>query len=205
MRPGKLFQRGLGRDRRPEPGDTDTTAAALSEADELARAGRLRDAIDRLVEANHAHRDPAVEIRTLRLREAAAEAIGPGPGRRPWPPVYADPFPDVHGALPEIEIDALTAEVLGGAVAHHGALIVRNLLRPDDARRIIDGIHRAEAQRERSGARRPGRREVRPGTTRTRSATGPGPGRWWSGAATSGWPTRPRTPRSSSTCSRRAA
>ncbi len=38
---------------------------------------------------------------------------------------------------------------MGGAVAHHGGLIVRNLLAPGDAQHVLDGIHRAEAQHDR--------------------------------------------------------
>lgn len=140
------FSRRPGRDRAPTPA-VDATAAALAEAETLVGAGRVPDAIDRLAAANRMHRDPAIEIRTLRLRDEAASAIGPGPGRAPWPPVYADPFPDVVGALPEVDVTALTGDVVGGAVAHHGALIVRNLLAPADAQRVIDGIHRAEAHR----------------------------------------------------------
>jgi hypothetical protein len=126
------------------------TASILEEAEELSRAGRPVDAIDRLVAASREHRDPTIEIRLLRFREEAARAVEPEAGRSPWPPVYEDPFPDVVGRVPEIELAELRADVMGGAVAHHGALIVRNLLEPGHAQHVIEGIHRAKQQRDRN-------------------------------------------------------
>lgn len=150
MRARNLF--GKLKLREPSPttirSDATATATALADADELERAGRVCDAVDLLADANRARRDPALEIRLLALREAAASAIEPGPGRSPWPPRYPDPFPVVTGALPEITVRELTEEVLGGAVAHHGALLVRELLSPEEPPRIIEGIHRAEAVRK---------------------------------------------------------
>ena len=124
-------------------------ATVLEEADEMVRAGRIGDAIDRLTAANRVHRDPAVEIRALALRCDAVKAIDPGPGSSPWPPVYDDPFPDAVGCLPEVDVTDLSAELMGGAVAHHGGLIVRNLLASEDAGRVLDGILRAKAQLDR--------------------------------------------------------
>lgn len=146
----RLFRTRTGsRESRPGTRRANATASVLSEADELVRAGRVRDAVDRLAGANRARRDPAIEIRALQLRQDAASSIDPCLGRSPWPPVYDDPFPDAVGFLPEVHVTDLSAEVMGGAVAHHGGLIVRNLLEAEDARHIIEGIHRAEAQRDR--------------------------------------------------------
>ncbi len=52
-------------------------------------------------------------------------------GRADWPPVYADPFPELYASVPEIDIADLTAEIMGGAVAHHGLLLVRGLFSAD--------------------------------------------------------------------------
>ena len=71
MRPGKRFPRSLGRIRGTGPEAGDTTTAALADAEALVQAGRVPDAIDRLVAANRTHRDPAIEIRTLRLHDDA--------------------------------------------------------------------------------------------------------------------------------------
>ncbi|MBK5286859.1 MAG: hypothetical protein JJE46_00185, partial [Acidimicrobiia bacterium] len=63
--------------------------------------------------------------------------------------MYEDPFPDAVGYLPEVDVAGVNTEVMGGAVAHHGALIVRNLLEAGDVRRILEGMHRAQAQLDR--------------------------------------------------------
>jgi hypothetical protein len=139
----------VSREGRAGAGRARATTSTLSAADELVRVGRVRDAIDRLADANRARRDPAIEIRLLQLRQDAVCSLDRSSARSPWPPVYDDPFPETVGCLPEVHVADLNAEVLGGAVAHHGGLIVRNLLELEDARRIIDGIHRAEAQRHR--------------------------------------------------------
>ncbi len=137
--------------RRRRNATVDATASILAEADELSRAGRPVDAIDALVAASREHRDPAIEIRVLHFREEAARSVEPGAARSPWPPVYEDPFPDVVGRVPEIQLAELRADVIGGAVAHHGALIVRNLLEAEQTRRVIEGIHRAKDERGRNG------------------------------------------------------
>jgi len=136
-----------GPDAAPEPGTATTPASALDDAEALVREDRIAEAVDLLVAANRAHRDAAIEVRTLQLRQDAVHSFEAGPAREPWPPVYEDPFPEVEGRLPEIGVSELTTDVLGGAVAHHGALIVRNLIEAPDAARIIDGMHRTEAQR----------------------------------------------------------
>src|SRR5690554_5712617 len=86
-------------------------------------------------------------LRLRALRREAAEAVPPGP-REPWPPAYPDPFPGLAGRLPEITPDRLDCATVAGAVAHHGAVIVRGLLGPDDADRGADAIRRVTAARE---------------------------------------------------------
>jgi hypothetical protein len=124
------------------------TTSALADADALARDGRIVEAVDRLAGANREHRAPAGDIRLLELRRAAAESIQPGEGRSPWPPSYEDPFPEIAGRVPEVDAADLSADLLGGAVAHHGGLIVRGILGATDVDRVVCGIHRAEAQRD---------------------------------------------------------
>ena len=111
-----------------------------AEVDELIAAGRLIDAVDLLADLDRSHPDPVDDLRLVDLRHRAAAELADGPGRDPWPPRYADPFPDVVGRLPEIDATQLSTEVLGGAVAHHGALIVRNVFRADQVERLVDAI-----------------------------------------------------------------
>ena len=60
----------------------------------------------------------------------------------PWPVEVADPFADVDG-VPEIHADALTALILAGGIRHHGAVLVRGLLDPARAARLVKGIEQA--------------------------------------------------------------
>ncbi|MEQ8840183.1 MAG: phytanoyl-CoA dioxygenase family protein [Acidimicrobiales bacterium] len=89
---------------------------------------------------------PPSERRDDRIR--AAEHYT-GVGRAPWPPTYADPFPAIGGGLVEIDRPMLDVSILGGAVQHHGALIVRSLLADDDVAVMIDAMRRARAEQAR--------------------------------------------------------
>jgi hypothetical protein len=121
---------------------------ALAEAEQLVARGQLVEAVDLLAEADRTHRHPAIEIRLVDLRHAAARSVDPGGGRAPWPPAYADPFPDVAGQLPEISATELTTDALGGTVAHHGCLIVRGLFDAERVARTIAAVDRASAADE---------------------------------------------------------
>jgi hypothetical protein len=120
----------------------------LDEADQLVEERRFVEAVDLLAAANREAPDPDLEVRLIDLRHEAAKTYDAGAGRSPWPPIYADPFPDVAGVLPEIRASDLSANVLGGAVAHHGALIVRGAFRPEQVARSVDAIHRTQTQRD---------------------------------------------------------
>jgi hypothetical protein len=118
------------------------------EADRLVAAGRLSDAVDRLAAGYRASADPALAIRLVDLRQEAARSYVPGPGRSPWPPAYGDSFPHLSGGLPETGAAGLTSDVLGGAVAHHGALIVRGMFDHAQVRHSVDVIDHAQAARD---------------------------------------------------------
>jgi hypothetical protein len=118
------------------------------EADRLVAAGRLVEAVDLLAAAYRASADPALAIRLVDLRHQAAHSYVPGTGRTPWPPGYGDSFPHVSGRLPETGIAELNAALLGGAVAHHGALIVRAMFDDAQVRRSVEAIDNAQAARD---------------------------------------------------------
>jgi hypothetical protein len=165
---------GAGRSEAP-----DGTAVAvpdagqvLEEAEGLVAAGRLADAVDRLVQANRSLDDPAIAVRLVDLRHAAARSLQGGPGRSPWPPTYPDPFPDVEGTLPEIDAGRLTTEVLGGAVAHHGALVLRGLFDAGTVERSVTAIHQAQAARDAAGPDGDGGAWYRPFTSAPGSGLG---------------------------------
>ena len=122
-------------------------ARAVADAERLVRAGRMVEAVDLMAATYRADPQPELAIRLVELRRLATSSVDPGPGRSPWPPAYDDPFPEVSSRLPEITAASLTTDMLGGAVAHHGALIVRKLFDDAQVTRSVDAIRKAEASR----------------------------------------------------------
>jgi Phytanoyl-CoA dioxygenase (PhyH) len=120
----------------------------VTDADRLVTDGRVVEAVDVLAAAYRRDPEPALAIRLIDLRQEATRALEPGPGRSPWPPSYDDPFPHVSGKLPEIDVADLTPDVLGGAVAHHGALVVRRLFDGGQVSRSVEAIHTAQTWRD---------------------------------------------------------
>jgi hypothetical protein len=104
--------------------------------------GRMHDAIEFYSSANRAVRDATLEREILRLRHRAAAGPAPELVDDHWPPELTDPFPGVAG-LPEITPDALDGALLGGAIRHHGAVLVRGLTDADTATALRYGIDRA--------------------------------------------------------------
>jgi hypothetical protein len=105
----------------------------------LADAGRYRDAIDLLAPV------PAEEIDLDTLRDLVRwrnAAFVPEAGRPDWPPRVPDPFPGIQGP-PEIQAKALTAEILAGAIQHHGCLLVRGLIDATQTERLAAVVTQA--------------------------------------------------------------
>lgn len=140
----------IGRETGREP----SIAEIVHSARVLAGMGRHREAIDLL----SFQRADALDVGALSdlvlWRNAAFE---PEQGRSSWPPQYADPFPDVADAPPEIAGKTLTAEILGGAIQHHGGLIVRGLIDQEQTSHLARVVRKAfDAAAEcRSGATAP--------------------------------------------------
>lgn len=120
----------------------------LEEPRRLVEAGRYREAIELLTELNERVQTAQVERRIMAARLAGGQARTPQPLREPWPPEVADPFPGLVGAPPEVAAADLDAEVLGGAIGHHGCLIVRGALDDAQAARAREAIDNAYASRE---------------------------------------------------------
>jgi hypothetical protein len=119
----------------------------LRRADELVAEGRYLDAIDLLSGANRVERSAAVEERLVLLRRQGWTEVRDARGRDTWPPKFDDPFDGVEGAI-EITADQLSLETVGGAIQHHGCVVVRGLMPKPTADRLIDTINRAlDAQR----------------------------------------------------------
>ncbi|MFM8972782.1 MAG: phytanoyl-CoA dioxygenase family protein [Actinomycetota bacterium] len=117
------------------------------------RARRAEERGDRIgaiaawTRADDRRPDPAVEEHLADLR--CAEPGEGRPDRGPAPLLaMADPFPRSVGTIPEIDASALSAAVVGGAIRHHGSLIVRGLLDPSRVAALGDTVERAFAARE---------------------------------------------------------
>jgi hypothetical protein len=124
------------------------TSEVLTEVDRLVGEGRLVEAVDALATANREAPGAGLDIRLLDLRRKAAQVVHGGPGRAPWPPAYDDPFPGVAGRLPEISAAELGPAVIGGAIAHHGGVIVRGVLDEGQVAHTIAAIDRAQSVRD---------------------------------------------------------
>jgi hypothetical protein len=117
--------------------------AALQEAEGLVEAGRVLDAVRLLTRANRASGDPAIEVRLVELRHRAFTELPDTSPYDTWPRTLPDPFPDTVGAPPEVDLEGLSSDVLGGAIVNHGCLLVRGFLDPDAVGRLIATIDRA--------------------------------------------------------------
>ena len=99
--------------------------AARKKACALAAHNRHFEAIAFLSAANRSSLDAETEALLVRLRHQAFAQVPRSVPTATWPPELADPFPGVIGQPPEIELSQLTADLLGGALLHHGCLLVR--------------------------------------------------------------------------------
>ena len=116
---------------------------ATADAGSAVAAGGALAEVDALVAANRAERTAERDVELVAARRRAVAELRSLP-RAPVAPVATDPFPGVEG-IPEVGPEDLDAEVLAGAIAHHGSVIVRGLLDPGTAVRIRDDVDRAFA------------------------------------------------------------
>jgi hypothetical protein len=78
----------------------------------------------------------------VRLRHDALIELEGNPGLETWPPELPDPMPNSEGVV-EIRADELTASRIGGAIQHHGCLLVRGLIPDQAVARLVQDIDRA--------------------------------------------------------------
>ena len=123
--------------------------SVLSTAEVLESEGRLLEAIDTLTAANRQRPSAEIEQQLVRLRYDAFGSLDRSKGLTAWPPSIADPFSDVSGRPPEVSMNGLTPQLLGGAIVHHGCLLVRNLVSSVSAEQLAECIKRAFACRDR--------------------------------------------------------
>lgn len=132
----------------------------MSEVDRLAEAGRALDALDLLENAENDMPCRTYEMRLVELRHEAFGALADNVSAPVWPASYPDPFPNLDGGPPEIAMQELTPDLLGGALHHHGSLLVRGLIRSDQARELLQGVLQAFDSRDRADARADSQPEI---------------------------------------------
>lgn len=127
---------------------------AADQARRLAEQGQYRAAVTLLARESPDHIDLQSLRDLVRWRNAAFE---PEAGLPNWPPRLPDPFPGTNG-VPEVRGADLSADILGGAIAHHGCLLVRGMIDAVETRRLVDVVGRAfeAAAASRAGGGAPG-------------------------------------------------
>jgi phytanoyl-CoA dioxygenase PhyH len=105
---------------------------AAAKALDLEARGRLRDAMDEWSALNREHPDTEIEQRLVRLRHEAVHTIDAisAPGLSTS---HIDPFRELLDRPPSIAAHELSGELIHGAIAHHGCLLVRQLMDPSRA------------------------------------------------------------------------
>lgn len=103
--------------------------------------------IAELTEANRSDPDPDRERQLVRLRhEAFAELGGGDPAPTPEPDFDAISWVD---GMPALEPEQLSAEALRAGILEGGCLLVRGTVDRGTAERLVDGIERSFAARDR--------------------------------------------------------
>lgn len=119
--------------------DAASADEVLRTADDLARAGRVRAAIDELTEANRRRRDPALEQRLVAIRHEGFDTIDRS---NPAPPARVVAT-DTNPSLVERSPAELDLDVLRGDLAAQGCVLIRGLVDETEAARLAAGIDAA--------------------------------------------------------------
>lgn len=110
--------------------------AALDEAEILRGRGDVRAAIDLLTATNRAAPRAVLERALVRARHEGCASL-PAPGPTSWAPITAEPG---DGQVVEIDAAHLTPEAVRHGLARSGSLLVRGLIPPDRAARLVEGV-----------------------------------------------------------------
>ncbi len=127
--------------------DGDLNRASASAARRRAESGDFVGAIALATDALRIADDGRLMADLVGWRLKGFAAARHAPARDTWPPSLPDPFPGLAG-IPEIAASGLTADILGGAILHHGCLKVAGLVPADRAEQLRLGVERALAARD---------------------------------------------------------
>lgn len=109
-------------------------------------SSELRATIDGLTERNRSRRRSTLERRLVRERLDAAQRLAesvPAESGADWPASFEDPFDSTAGPVPEVQASELRLDLLGGALRHHGLLVVRGLFTEAAATGLADDVEQA--------------------------------------------------------------
>jgi hypothetical protein len=161
-----------------------SSIAALDAAERAVDRGRWGEAIEILSDAVDSEDAGRLEERLVELRRSASEDFHVDDDGRATRPPVSDRFSGTGQRPPEIQGAELTADLLESALCHHGALVVRGLLAPDEAGSLLGAAERAldaaDAAEPAESAGAPEDPDARTPDTRTESspwfkALDPGP------------------------------
>lgn len=128
----------------------------MASIEELVRQDRYREAIEQLTAENRVTPETARECQLAELRlDSFQQMTWPEVKdtervNGTWPPVIPDVFRETpNGTIPEISAKNLNADTLAAGIFHHGAIIVRGLVDPQQAETLARDIDTVlEAQRK---------------------------------------------------------
>jgi hypothetical protein len=124
-----------------------SAATTLVRVDSLLAAGRGREAIDTLRQANRESPDPGLEKRLAEVRYASFATLDARPGFAEWPVPVAAPDGDGVGVgephVPEITRTELAGDIARRLVVEHGCVRVNGLLGHPQIDELIADIDRA--------------------------------------------------------------
>jgi hypothetical protein len=104
----------------------------------------LSNEIDSITRANRERRDTELDRRARSLRHLAGiQLVDAAPENPDFATPNFDSVPDGSNPPPEVGPDELTPELLRAAILRHGCLLVRGLIKTDEALSLADGIEQA--------------------------------------------------------------
>lgn len=110
--------------------------ATITEADRLLGQGDVRAAIDLLTRANRHASGAELERALVRARHEGCRAL-PEPPVSAWEPLVAQPS---DGTVVEVDAAALSPLAVRHGLERCGCLLVRGLVPPDQAARLVEGV-----------------------------------------------------------------
>lgn len=120
----------------------------VTAASRFAAAGDFRQALQQAQALGDAMSLAELEFLVAQWRRKAFSPASVPAHRREWPPLFQDPAPQLQGIY-EIPASELTIQTLAGGITHHGGVLVRGWLDPQEARELAHGIDMAFEDKDR--------------------------------------------------------